>query len=218
MFFIGRNSILSISVLLTLSGCATTTTVSESPASIELEPMEKPTIVAGTRVYQLNKISGEERYHDILEINENGSHSGANQDGCQWSNVGDHVSPATSWTECGGSGEWSSGENRDIKVSGSIWPLAMGNKVSYNYKQVNAYGDVKKKTSRKCKVDSQVNIETALGSMDTYKVTCIRRNGDWSNTRVYYFSPDHDHAVKYVESSSSDGITRDMELLRVDTL
>ena len=218
MKLIQRNSILAVSALVALSGCATTTTVSENPTSMKLEPMEKPEIVAGTRIQQLDKISGEERYYEIIKINEDGTHIGVNQDGCQWSNFGDHVSPATSWGNCGGTGEWTSGENRDMKVSGNIWPLTVGNKASYSYTQVNAYGDVKKKTSRKCKVDSQVNIETALGSMDTFKIICARRSGDWSQTRVYYFSPDYGHSVKYVQSSSSDGIERDTELLRVDTL
>lgn len=212
------SGLLPIAFCTVLSGCATTTTVTENPASAKLDAMEMPELKPGTRVVQIDKLSGNERHYDILSMNEDGSHKGINQDGCEWQSLGDHIAPAMSWGSCGGSGEWSSGENRNISKSGNIWPLAEGNKISYTFTQVNGRGEVKGTTKRNCKVNGQVNIETALGSMDTYKVTCVRRKDSWSQTRVYYFSPEHDHVVKFVQSSSGDGIQRDVELLRVESI
>lgn len=211
-------SVLSIAVFAVLSGCAITTTVTENAPLAQLEPMEKPGRVEGTRVVQIDKLKGEERHYDILSINDDGTYAGVNQNGCEWVGSGELVAPAVSWGSCGGSGEWSSGEHRNLTKVGELWPLAKGNKVAFTYQQVNSRGEVKPKTKRSCKVNGQVNIDTALGNMDAFKVTCVRRKDTWSKTRVYYFNPDYAYAVKFVESSSGNGIERDVEFLREESI
>jgi len=219
MFHRKTSLLLLVPIASVLSACAATAPlVQETAVASEMPPMEKPAVAAKTRVVEFDNRNGNERYYDILALDSDGNHNGVNVDGCKWSNTGDHISPALSWSECSDSPEWNSGQHANQKKTGEIWPLAVGNKVTYSYEQVNAQGQNKGKTSRKCEVLDQVNITTALGTMDTYKVSCFRRKGDWSKTRVYYFSPEHDHAVKYVETSSSNGVERDRELLRVESL
>lgn len=218
MKFVKSCSVLSIAVFAVLGGCATTTTVTEKAPLAQLEPMEKPARVGRTRVVQIDKLKGEEQHYDILSVNDNGTNAGVNHTGCEWVGSGDIIGPAVSWESCGGSGEWSSGENRNLTKVGDIWPLAKGNKMAFTYQQVNSRGEVQQKTKRSCKVNGQVNIDTALGNMDAFKVTCVRRKDTWSKTRVYYFNPDYAYAVKYVESSSSEGIERDAEFLREESI
>jgi len=219
MFYKKASLLLLIPIASVLSACVSTAPLVEEIAVVsELPPMEKPGINPKTRVVEFDNRNGNERYYDILALDSNGNHNGENNDGCKWLNSGDHVSPALSWDDCSTDPEWNSGKNINQKKTGEIWPLAVGKKVTYSYTQVNAQGQNKGSTSRKCEVVEQVNITTALGNMDTYKVSCFRRKGDWSKTRIFYFSPEHEYAVKYLERSSSEGVERDRELVRVESL
>lgn len=208
--------IVSLFTATVLSGCATTTTVQENPATAQLEPMEKPELIA-RRFHQIDKKKDEERYYDHLNIKADGTYTGRTSDGCSWEGQGDLVAPAVSWTGCG-SGEWASGENRNLVKKGEIWPLSTGKTVSYQFTQFNARGDNKGSRTRKCNVVGQFNIAVAYGNVDTYKVQCVMRNGNWSQTQVWYFSPKANSEVKYVNSNSSDGIRRDHELTRTEPL
>ena len=212
------NLLLVSSLTFIISGCAVTTSVEENPSVSELPPMEKPTYSANQRIIELDNVTEKERYYDITEVRSDGSFAGINQNGCSWENYGDLVSPALSWTNCSDDPEWHSGENRDIKKKGEIWPLAVGNKVSYTYAQINARGENTGRTTRKCKVDDIVNIGVAAGQLDTYKVTCKRVKGSWSQTHVFYFSPEFNSSTKYVRSSSSEGVQSDRELLRIENI
>jgi len=210
-------SIASIITTAALTGCATTTTIEEKAATAELQPMEKPALVA-QRIHQIDKKNGEELYYERIDINADGSNTGRNSKGCSWEGNGDLIAPALSWKDCGSNPEWIKGENRNLTKKGEIWPLEVGNEVTYRYTQVNALGKEKGRKTRKCKVASQVNVDVASGNHDAFKVVCKRQDGDWSQTRVWYFSPATQSAVKFIRSSSSNGVESDHELVKTEAL
>jgi len=180
--------------------------------------MEKPAIAENLRVHEMNKLKQEETYYEFLEAGDNGAFTGRSKNGCNWTTIGDWVSPSPSWKDCSKDPKWHSGENRNLTKKGEIWPLKVGNSVSYSYKQINAQGIDTGKKTRKCKVTDSVNIDVAAGNLDTYKIVCKRIDGSWSETQTFYFSPETRSPVKYVRTTSSEGITRDTEFLRYQQL
>lgn len=215
---VGRSTI-ALVVATGLGGCVSVPkTIEENPVTAELAPMEKPVLTENVRVHQINKLKSEDTYYDILTIEADGSHTAKSSNGCEWSNTDQHVSPALTWTTCSSNAEWHSGENRNQKLKGELWPLKVGNKASFSFNQINAQGKDTGRRTRKCEVADQVNIAIAAGNFDTYKVVCTRSQNQWSTTRVYYFSPEYDHAVKFVRSSSDNGVESDSELIRIEQL
>ena len=200
-----------------LASCAATSTVQEIPATVELAPMELP-LSTPSRIHQMDKMNGEERFYEIINFQADGTFTGRTSDGCSWEDSGDPVSPAASWSDCGNNPDWSKGENRKLTKKGEIWPLEVGNAATYEFVQVNAHGESQGKTARKCKVLSQVNIDVAVGNVDAYKVRCIRKQGDWSRTTFWYFSPEYSAAVKYVNRTSGNGLEDDHEMVRIESL
>ena len=216
------NSKLNLAVLFTttaLAGCATTATntIPENPSTVELAPMEMPE-VEPKRFHQLDKQNDTERYFEHTTVNTDGTHKGRSHNGCSWHSPNDPFAPAFKWEGCGSNPEWSSGENRNQSKEGEMWPLAVGNQATYRYEQLNALGESQGKTSKTCKVMSQVNIDVAYGNVDAYKVQCKRRKGDWSRTQVWYFVPELGMPVKYVNATSSKGLEHDHEVTRVELL
>jgi len=179
--------------------------------------MEQPELIA-QRYHQLDKLNGQERFYERVDVQSDGTHMGNTSDGCSWEGADDLFSPAITWNNCGSSDEWKNGENANLTKKGEIWPLVVGNQVSFSYDQINALGKNTGKKTRKCEVLSQVKIDVAAGNLDTYKVRCVRRKGDWSQTQIWYFSPEMNSDVKYVRSSSSEGIEVDHELVRIEAL
>ncbi len=200
-----------------LTGCATTSTVQENPSSVELEPMEKPALTS-SRIHQLDKKNGEERFYEILNINADGTHTGRASNGCSWEGLEDPISPPASWWDCNKNPDWFKGENRNLTKKGEIWPLKVGNVASFRFVQANAHGQAQGKRTRKCDVMSQVNIDVAIGNVDAYKVRCVQKHGDWSRTQYWYFSPEFSAAVKYVNRTSGNGLEADHEVIRIEQL
>ena len=88
-----------------------------------------------------------------------------------------------------GTGDWATGGIRDAKINGDIWPMEVGNKVTYSQRFYNATGfESSTPQQRKCKVESTVSIEVNGNPTDTYKLACTQNYGDKLD-RVYWFSP-----------------------------
>jgi len=215
----------AVAVILTVSavtgltgGCVATSVVEEFSASAELAPMAKPSLALNQRVFEIDKITGEELHHEITEINDDGTHSGLNSDGCGWKAMGDFISPALSWDSCSTDAEWHSGENKSMQKKGELWPLAVGNKVSYTFEQHNAEGQNKGRRTRKCTVEEVVSIEVVGETLDTFKVVCKRVQEGWWQTTVSYFSPKNGRSVKLVQTNKTDGLARHREFLRVENI
>lgn len=207
----------SLTIILAAS-CAATPMVVEKSTSAELAPMARPSLILNQRVVEINKITDEELYYDITKINDDRTHLGLNADGCSWKAMNDFVSPALSWEGCSDDPEWQSGENKNMKKEGELWPLEIGNKVTYTFDQHNARGEKKSNRSRQCSVEEVVNIEVGGEKLDTFKVVCKRVEGGWWQTNVSYFSPKKGHNVKFIQTRKDDGLTMHRELLRLEQL
>lgn len=200
------------------TGCVATSVVEENTTSAELAPMAKPTLMLNQRVVQMDEIKGEEIHFEITKINDDGTYSGLNSTGCGWTSMGDFVSPSLSWNDCSTDPEWHSGENKNMKKKGELWPLEIGNKASYTYDQHNARGANSGQRTRKCTVEEVVNIEVNDEQLDTFKVVCKRVQPGWWQTDVSYFSPKKGRSVKWVQTNKNDGVARHVEFLRVEQL
>lgn len=207
----------SLTIILAAS-CAATTEVVENSTSAELAPMARPSLVLNQRVVEINKITDEELHYDITKINDDRTHLGLNGDGCSWKAMNDFVSPALSWEGCSDDPDWRNGENKNMKKTGELWPLEVGNEVTYTFDQHNARGEKKGTISRKCTVEDVVNIEVGNEKLDTFKVVCKREEGGWWKTNVSYFSPRKGQSVKFVQTRKNDGLTMHRELLRIEQL
>lgn len=217
-----RNSPLSglavTAVIVSAVGCSASSVVVESPASAELAPMARPSLLLNQRVVEIDKISGEEVHYDITQVNDDGTYLGVNSSECGWKSMDDYVAPSLSWNGCSDDPDWHSGENRNMRKKGELWPLAVGNKASYTYDQHNAHGENKGRRTRKCTVEEIVNIEVNGEQMDTFKVVCKRVQQGWWQTNVSYFSPKKGRSVKWVQTNKNDGLARHREFLRVEQL
>lgn len=209
---------LSATLLTVLAvGCAATSVIEESPVSAELAPMTRPSLNLNERIVQMDKISGEEVHFNITKINDDDTHMGLSSNGCGWKSMNDLVSPALSWENCPGDPEWSSGENKNMRKKGALWPLAVGKKVSYTYDQHNARGENKGRRTRKCNVEDVVSVEVNDEQLDTFKVVCKRVQEGWWQTNVSYYSPSKGRSVRWMQTNKTDGLTRDREFLRVES-
>ena len=205
--------------LLLNAACSTAPKVNgEKPSELDLAPMELPVYTSPTKFLQKDMKDGSDRYYKYTKVRDDGAYEGENHKGCSWVESAQLVSPAVRWDNCGGSGNWHSGTVINFSRKGNIWPLKAGNEESQTFNFVDATGKVGARNVRKCKVEGLVNIEVTIGNVDAYKVVCKRTRDTWSQTRVWYFSPEHNAAVKYLKSSSSDGVEYDHELVGVESI
>lgn len=204
---------------LALAACVAKSTIKENPVAAELAPMQKPVRAVNHRNYELDTLTNTEIYYDHLAATDGTTLNGRNHKGCQWQATDDVMTPTSAWANCGSNPEWQAGEHKDMVKSGEIWPLAVGNKVSYSYFQVNARGNQQpEKVTRTCEVKNTVNIDVAAGNLDTFKVVCVRKKGDWSKTWTVYYSPALAQHVKFVRQSSNNGIEHNVEYLRSEPI
>ena len=206
----------SLACFALVSGCASTG-LFELKNIVKPDLMEKPTQVV-QRIYQLDKVTGKERYHDTPEVRDDGTYIGINNEGCSYEAFGDFVSPALAWEKCGSNPKWNSGENRNMVKTGEIWPLQIGNKVSYTYTQANALGEEVGTPTITCEVIDTLNIDVPAGNYKTFQVDCNRTEKNWSRTATYYFSPELGREIKYVNVHSANGVEQDFEFIRSEAL
>jgi len=202
-----------------LVGCATAPLIPETQVNEPAEPMEKRSVDL-QRFNQLDLKTGETTFVEIYQVNNDGTYNGRNGSGCSWVESDDMFSPSSSWDGCSTDPNWVRGKNTGITQTGKLWPLVVGNTASYDYTQFNAKGENRGKRRRTCKVHSFVNITVASGSQDVYKVSCVRRNGDWSQETTWYLNPEVGPAfpVKFVQRNSDRGVTIDREFIDMTEL
>lgn len=182
--------------------------ITEKPASAALAPMPKPEHKMGVRVVQLNKLTGQERSYTALSHSDNGRINGESSNGCQWQSIGDRISPSSRWKNCSSKPQWASGENRGMTKRGEIWPLEIGNTVSYEYELIDANGKSHGSRQRNCEVDGQVSVDVAAGTLDTFRISCKTQEGDKLRTDLYYFSPELAQPVKHIERRTGEAKPR----------
>ena len=130
-------------------------------------------------------------------------------DGCSWTvSTEDIYGPSLSWNNCS-PGAWGTGRAEDVKREGQLWPLKVGNKVEYRFKNINSKGKVNRKAFRNCEVEDKMMVTAAGKEYPSYKVHC----SDHSGTRTYYYSPEVGATV-YFEQVRKKGGKRNMEFIK----
>ncbi len=120
-------------------------------------------------------------------------------DGCEWTRTTRGFAPATVWSTCPSTGK------STVKVlSDSLWPLKVGNTITY---QVNGNSSLIGRawsSKRSCEVVGAVKIKTVAGIYDTFKVICKERWG----TRTWWLAPSVGTAVAYQQKTRRDGFVQ----------
>ena len=169
--FVGFFGLLSFMLV----GCAGAP-VEEMPVTAVLAPMPQPKVGVGHTWTGLR--NGKPHTYKIV-ADRGDAWDWVSSGGCTFTMAKTGFAPGMKWANC----EADDGQQTST-LSGQIWPLVVGKKWSFTFKGTNARGSWN--GIRNCEVESAVNIQTALGRTDTYKVVCRDK---W-NVRTFYVSPE----------------------------
>jgi len=197
-----------------LVGCSSKPLIDESPLDRDLDPVERPDFPVGLSRHWTNLQSGEDASWEIQRILDDGAIVARSDDGCEWTVAAEWFPQPIEWKECGSNSDWRSGTRTITSSEGELWPLEVGRKATYRYQVTNAAGETASEVDH-CGVRSAGRVSVAIGNVDVYRVSCVRRNEYSTQTRTWYWSPEHGE-VKYTRVNSRDGVRRDVELLKVD--
>ena len=164
-----------------LGACATGPKLEERPPVGAVEPIEMPAYTAGTTLRQVSGVDGRDVGWEVVEVDADGTYVGRSVEGCSWTKARDPLMPATSWSGCG-KGEWARGERTILSSSGSLWPLAPGNRASWKHRFTSSEGTPSSGT-RRCEVEGAHAITTRLGDLDAMKVVC---KDPWGTTTSWW--------------------------------
>ncbi len=162
-----------------LSGCKAsninTTPVGKELAAYSVSPQ------ALNYVRTTKDLKGKVRSAELHSI-ENDLYHYKTSDGYAWANYLNPMLPSPTF-----SGEdWGTGTQEMTKVKGAMFPLVVGNKMSYTVKGESTKWPDGWNETRKCEVKSQERVTTEAGEFDTFKVIC---NSEWRQ-RIFYFAPE----------------------------
>lgn len=176
----------SISILsaAALAAAACAPQVETKPALSELAPMvERLPVVGDTIVWDRNGT----QVTRVVTSFDGKMQTIESSDGCAYTS-GTGYAPSVSWSNCD---PWSDG-TQTVEPSGEIFPLAVGNTMSFKASGKNVDGDTWD-TVRECSVKGTVNITVPAGTFDTYHVSCV---DEW-NVRDFYVAPELGQTVLY---------------------
>jgi hypothetical protein len=109
--------------------------------------------------------------------------------GATWTNYANPILPSPKW-----SGEdWGVGTQSIEEVEGALFPLEVGNTMSFYVVGKSTKWPDGWKDKRDCEVKAQERISVEAGDFDAFKVVC---NDEW-RARTYYFSPEVNDIVWY---------------------
>ena len=120
-------------------------------------------------------------------------------DGCSWTRTSRGFAPATVWSNCP-----SSGKSTVTVTDDSLWPLEVGNKITYQMKGNSSLIARAWSSRRSCEVVGAVKVKIVSGIYDTFKVICKERWG----TRTWWLSPKVGTAVAYEQKTRRNGLIR----------
>ena len=117
-------------------------------------------------------------------------------DGYEWTNYTNPMLPSPTYS----GDDWGKGTQKMTKVKGAMFPLVVGNKMSYTVSGKSSKNPNGWSESRKCEVKSQERVQVEAGEFDTFKVVC---NSEWRK-RTFYFSPELNDIVLYRDTHKTD--------------
>jgi hypothetical protein len=131
------------------------------------------------------------------------------EDGCVWTRkVDDIYGPNLTWQNCS-PGPWGSGRIEEVFKRGQLWPLAVGNKVRYEYDAINSKGKRNRKAFRECEVTGTEMIKAGGKEYPTYRVDCTAHWG----TLLLNYAPEAQTTV-YMERNHKKRGKTVMEYLK----
>jgi len=169
-----------------LSGCQATS-IKTQPVSKELAAHPVSAQPVGYK-RTTKDMDGTVRTAEVISF-ENGLYQYQTTDGYEWTNHSNPMLPSPTF-----SGEkWGTGEQKMTNVDGAMFPLQVGNKMSFTVVGESDKWPDGWKDKRKCKVESQERVTVIAGDFDAFKVVCTSDK----RTRVYFFSPELNDIVWY---------------------
>ena len=205
-------SIIALSLGVVLSGCAAGTIDLDLPLDFwgkgrpetrqltaDIAPAKSPMLRRLRSMQVKNLLDGQ--IHR-LRISRAGNGIRVNEpDGCIWTRSQDWFAPSDSFARCGTSKDWHTAKAR-VRGEGSLFPLRVGNTVTYERRAVSWNGKRSIRRSR-CVVDDTVEVlRPGKGATPAYVVVCndgrVRRT-TWYAPRkgpVAYHEIDRDNRVR----------------------
>lgn len=194
-----------LTVALSLFACSCVS-VDEMPSGQLLAPMPKPQVNVGDTWHSLE--DGEkEVVITAIAVNGNAVVYRTNE-GCEFTESDWGFGPATQWSGCR---PFEDGTQTITAREGNLWPLKVGNEVSYDLTGTNVAGGSWDGT-RSCNVESQVSVATVSGKHDTFKVVCSE---PWAH-RTWYISPIEKTDVLYIRTTRRPNRTNMWELTKFE--
>ncbi|MEM7059880.1 MAG: hypothetical protein AAF557_20045 [Pseudomonadota bacterium] len=161
--------------LVALAGCAPE--VKTEAVQAEMVPMElRLPVVGDKKVWK----EGEGQFESVVVSFAGVVVSTETSKGCSYTQEAGFA-PTQKWTNCT---PFDDGTQNSTK-NGAIFPLAVGNSVSYAVTGSNVKGN-DWSTTRNCSVKGTARVTVPAGTFDTYHVNC---SDDWTS-RDYYVSPE----------------------------
>jgi len=162
-----------------LSGCQAGGGVKTEPVSAVMPAYPvKPNAVGYTRTTK--SIKGKVNTTKLVSV-EGDLYNFESSSGATWTNYANPILPSPQWT----AEEWGTGSQRLENVKGAMFPLEVGNKMSFNVVGESTKYPDGWRENRKCEVVAQELVTVEAGDFDAFKVVC---NDQWRK-RTWYFSP-----------------------------
>ncbi|MEM6621798.1 MAG: hypothetical protein AAF674_06180 [Pseudomonadota bacterium] len=175
--------ILALSAVVALAA-ACAQPIETRPVSAELAPLEYRAPVLGDRmVWQ----DGDDQIVWTVAGMSDGLVTSASSTGCRWTGA-TLLAPSTRWENCD---PFSDGTHTYAKT-GEIFPLQVGNAMSFDASGSNVDGDTWDNV-RTCTVDGTAQVDVPAGTFDTYRVIC----DDGNTRRTFFYAPETGTPVMY---------------------
>jgi len=202
-------AIMAVSVsALALAACQTTS-IQEQPASVSsLAPAERNVLAEG-EVSKLKRLRDGVELISTISLAEPGVYKWEVSDGCYGTALAsDRFAPTLSWNKCGDNPRWNTGTATIKSKTGELWPLKVGNKVSYAL-SAKSYRGQTNDNVRDCEVVGVVSVIAVGKPYDTFKVIC----NDRFNRRTYYYAPSVENVVLEESYQKSRNVTEVTEFV-----
>lgn len=115
----------------------------------------------------------------------------------------DFVAPYLGWTQTDASGRRQSGASEPVASSLALWPLKVGNRVSFRSRDTYTGADDRRVSFEqrwRCWVDGTRTITVPAGRFDTFEVICDRHyENDWAQRIRWFYAPAAGHFVRRID-------------------
>lgn len=170
-------------------------------ASIKTQPVSKELAahpeIAQTIGYKrtTKDIDGTVRTSEVVAV-KNDLFEYKTTDGYEWTNYSNPMLPGPTFSGA----DWGTGTQKMSAVKGSMFPLKIGNKMSFTVTGKSDKWPDGWIEKRKCKVESQERVTVVAGEYDAFKVVCDSER----RKRVYFFSPEINDIVWHRNTHKTD--------------